>query len=102
MFFFRRKNDDTPSSSGEEPGNVEEAKTASTTIADVSSSEDLSKDLRADPEARAAFLATFTPEEEKAIMRKVDLRFLVLIGFMYLVKNAGSPVPWRRPSPPAC
>ncbi|KAL1981031.1 hypothetical protein VTN96DRAFT_3140 [Rasamsonia emersonii] len=43
--------------------------------------------LRDDPAAKAAFLATFTPEEEKRIMRKVDRRFLLLIGLMYMVKT---------------
>lgn len=43
--------------------------------------------LRDDPEARAAFLATFSQEEAKAIMRKVDIRFFVLIGLMFMVKN---------------
>lgn len=43
--------------------------------------------LRDDPEAKAAFLATFTPEEEKAIMRKVDKRFFILIGLMYMIKQ---------------
>jgi len=32
-------------------------------------------------------LASFSREDEKAIMRKVDNRFLVLIGAMYLIKN---------------
>lgn len=36
---------------------------------------------------RETFLASFTAEEDKAIMRKVDLRFLCLIGCMYLLKN---------------
>jgi fructose-1,6-bisphosphatase len=36
---------------------------------------------------RTDFLATFSAEEEKAIMRKVDMKFLLLIGLMYLVKN---------------
>jgi hypothetical protein len=36
---------------------------------------------------RAAFLATFSAEEDKAIMRKVDWRFLWLIGVIYLIKN---------------
>ncbi|KAI9829510.1 MAG: hypothetical protein M1819_006330 [Sarea resinae] len=38
-------------------------------------------------EDRAAFLSSFSPEEEKHIMRKVDYRFLVLIGLMYLIKT---------------
>ena len=43
-------------------------------------------ELRDDPEARVAFLETFSAEEERLIMRKVDLRFCVLIGLMYLIK----------------
>ena len=78
-------------SSGPELGSVEDAKVSSPTVTDVSALEDLSRDLRNDPEARAAFLATFSAEEEKAIMRKVDKRFLILIGFMFMVKNASYP-----------
>lgn len=36
---------------------------------------------------RIAFLSSFSPEEDKAIMRKVDFRFLWLIGLMYIIKN---------------
>lgn len=36
---------------------------------------------------RAEFLSSFTQEENKAIMRKVDRRFLILIGLMYVIKN---------------
>jgi hypothetical protein len=36
---------------------------------------------------RIAFLASFSPEEDKAIRRKVDWRFLWLIGLMYIIKN---------------
>jgi len=43
--------------------------------------------LRDDPEAKAAFLATFTAEDEKRIMRKVDMRFVFLAGVMYLIKQ---------------
>lgn len=43
--------------------------------------------LRNDPEAKAAFLSTFTSEEEKAIMHKVNKRFFVLIGLMYMIKQ---------------
>ena len=42
--------------------------------------------LRDDPEAKAAFLSTFTAKEEKRIMRKVDYRFILLTGIMYLIK----------------
>ncbi|KAI9687921.1 MAG: hypothetical protein M1822_002003 [Bathelium mastoideum] len=34
-----------------------------------------------------AFLSSFTANENHAIMRKVDRRFLLLIGLMYLIKN---------------
>ncbi|EXJ77436.1 hypothetical protein A1O3_09662 [Capronia epimyces CBS 606.96] len=34
----------------------------------------------------ADFLATFTPEEEKKIMRKVDMRIVTIIGFMSMVR----------------
>jgi hypothetical protein len=36
---------------------------------------------------RVAFLSSFSPEEDKAIRRKVDFRFLWLIGLMYIIKN---------------
>ncbi|CZR53733.1 probable permeases of the major facilitator superfamily [Phialocephala subalpina] len=36
---------------------------------------------------RIAFLSSFSPEEDKAIRRKVDFRFLWLIGLMYIIKN---------------
>jgi len=34
-----------------------------------------------------AFLSSFSPEEDKAIRRKVDWRFPWLIGMMYIIKN---------------
>lgn len=52
--------------------------------------EDLTMDIRGNPEARTAFLATFSNEEEKAIIKKVDRRFLVLYGIMFMFKNVGS------------
>ncbi|KAI8284810.1 hypothetical protein K4K60_001682 [Colletotrichum sp. SAR11_57] len=66
---------------------LEIGKTVPITHADLASLEDVSWDLRKDPEARAAFLATFTADEEKDIMNKVDRRFFVLIGIMFMVKN---------------
>lgn len=36
---------------------------------------------------RTRFLSTFTADDEKRIMRKVDRRFLLLIGLMNLVKQ---------------
>nr|OQO22109.1 hypothetical protein B0A51_12558 [Rachicladosporium sp. CCFEE 5018] len=36
---------------------------------------------------KAAFLATFSRAEDKAIMKKVDRRFLLLVGILYMTKN---------------
>jgi hypothetical protein len=43
--------------------------------------------LREDPEARQAFLSGFSAEESKEILNKVDKRFFILIGLMFLIKN---------------
>ena len=43
--------------------------------------------LEFNSDERRAFLSSFTQKEEKAIMRKVDRRFLLLIGLMYLIKT---------------
>lgn len=37
--------------------------------------------------SKELFLATFTPEDDAKIMRKVDRRFLLLIGILYMTKN---------------
>lgn len=42
---------------------------------------------RENEEARVAFLATFSAEESKSIMRKVDRRFFILIGVMFMFKS---------------
>ena len=78
----------TASSSDQEHGTTEDSKTLAVDAVDISALEDLSRDLRKDPAARAAFLATCSAEDERAIMRKVDIRFCLLIGFMFLIKNA--------------
>ena len=44
------------------------------------------KDVPAD-DYRTTFLSTFTAEDDKRIMRKVNRRFLLLIGLMNLVKQ---------------
>ncbi|OAP60047.1 hypothetical protein AYL99_05049 [Fonsecaea erecta] len=36
---------------------------------------------------REALLSSFTAEEDRKVMRKVDRRFLLLIGLMYMLKN---------------
>ncbi|KAF2644697.1 high-affinity nicotinic acid transporter [Massarina eburnea CBS 473.64] len=43
--------------------------------------------LRDDPEAKAAFLSSFTSDDEKRIMGKVDKCFLVLTGIMFMIKQ---------------
>ncbi|KAI2605093.1 high-affinity nicotinic acid transporter [Hypoxylon fragiforme] len=40
-----------------------------------------------DENVRSNFLASFTAKEADAIMKKVDNRFLVLIGLMYMIKQ---------------
>jgi len=50
----------------------------------VATPDSLHSDAAAD---RIAFLSSFSPEEDKAIRRKVDWRFLWLIGMMYIIKN---------------
>lgn len=53
-------------------------------LASVVTLDSSQSDAAADP---IAFLASFSPEEDKAIRRKVDRRFLWLIGLMYIIKN---------------
>lgn len=36
---------------------------------------------------RREFLSSFTPDDDKRIMRKVNLRFLWLIGVIYVIKT---------------
>lgn len=45
----------------------------------------------ADAGSSEAFLASFTPEDDKAIIRKVDKRFLLLIGVLYMTKTVSLP-----------
>lgn len=57
--------------------------TADATAQDVA---DQHTTAQAAPE-RAQFLASFTKDEDRAIMKKVDRRFLLLIGILYMTKN---------------
>lgn len=41
-------------------------------------------ELGAKDAERAAFLATFSLEEERRILRKIDYRFLLLLGIMHM------------------
>lgn len=55
--------------------------TGTQVIAELSDSDDEAAE-------KAAFLASFSLEEEKKILRKIDYRFLLLIGLMYMIKQA--------------
>lgn len=69
------------------PASVGVAKELSATVADAPEDEDFTIDLRHHAEARMAFLATFSASDEKTIMRKIDRRFVILIGLMFMFKN---------------
>jgi hypothetical protein len=43
-------------------------------------------------EYRRSVLSKFTVEDEKRILRKVDRKFLLLIGILYLIKNVLPPL----------
>lgn len=43
--------------------------------------------LRDDPVAKARFLSTFTADEERKILNKVNRHFFLLIGIMYMIKS---------------
>jgi hypothetical protein len=52
---------------------------------------DLKGDLRDNPDGRESFLAEFSVKESRDIMSKVDKRFFILIGLMFLIKNVSKP-----------
>jgi hypothetical protein len=60
-------------------------------LPEVNRSHELQNDAYED---RKAFLSSFSPEEDKAIRRKVDMRFLWLIGLMYIIKNVSAEIRW--------
>ncbi|KNG87187.1 hypothetical protein ANOM_003763 [Aspergillus nomiae NRRL 13137] len=53
----------------------------------LSAAGESSSDLGTEDERRKALLQSFTPEEDKRIRRKIDRRFLFLIGMMYIIKT---------------
>ncbi|GAB1195499.1 hypothetical protein APSETT444_004758 [Aspergillus pseudonomiae] len=53
----------------------------------LSSAGESSSDLGTEDERRKALLQSFTSEEDKRIRRKIDRRFLFLIGMMYIIKT---------------
>lgn len=84
------------------PGEVQDSKMVAESPTDVEaapSGNTLKSGLISDTEAvdlhhdtdeetyRQEFLSRFTADDDRRIMRKVDLRFLPLMGFMYLVKQ---------------
>ncbi|EXJ81273.1 hypothetical protein A1O3_07563 [Capronia epimyces CBS 606.96] len=56
-------------------------------VATVDTEAGLRRNLRDDDDSRAAFLSEFSATESKAIMSKVDRRFFILIGLMFMIKN---------------
>jgi hypothetical protein len=55
-------------------------------VAEISSTQSQPQSIE-EAGSKAAFLATFTPQDDKDVMRKVDRRFLLLIGILYMTKN---------------
>jgi hypothetical protein len=56
-------------------------------VTEISSSQDEPLQSVEDVGSREAFLGSFTPEDDRAIMKKVDKRFLLLIDILYMTKN---------------
>jgi hypothetical protein len=48
---------------------------------------DVSSKTDGSGQSREAFLASFSAAENHRIIRKVDRRFLLIIGMMYILKN---------------
>jgi hypothetical protein len=59
-------------------------------VAEVSSTQSSQPQGIEEAGSKEAFLATFTPQDDKIIMRKVDSRFLLLIGILYMTKNVSA------------
>ena len=60
-------------------------------VAEISSTQSSQPQSIEEAGSKAAFLATFTPQDDKDVMRKVDRRFLLLIGILYMTKNVSAP-----------
>jgi hypothetical protein len=58
-------------------------------VAEISSTQSQPQSIE-EAGSKAAFLATFTPQDDKDVMRKVDRRFLLLIGILYMTKNVST------------
>lgn len=59
-------------------------------LAEISSTQSSQPQSIEEAGSKAAFLATFTPQDDKDVMRKVDRRFLLLIGILYMTKNVSA------------
>jgi hypothetical protein len=59
-------------------------------VAEVGSTQSSQPQSIEEAGSKAAFLATFTPQDDKDVMRKVDRRFLLLIGILYMTKNVST------------
>lgn len=59
-------------------------------VAEVDSTQSSQPQSIEEAGSKAAFLATFTPQDDKDVMRKVDRRFLLLIGILYMTKNVSA------------
>ncbi|KAE8353790.1 major facilitator superfamily domain-containing protein [Aspergillus coremiiformis] len=53
-----------------------------------------SSDYGTENERRKALLQSFTPEDDRRVRRKIDRRFLFLIGMMYIIKNSRIMLTW--------
>jgi hypothetical protein len=58
-------------------------------VAEISSTQSQPQSIE-EAGSKAVFLATFTPQDDKDVMRKVDRRFLLLIGILYMTKNVST------------
>jgi hypothetical protein len=63
-------------------------------VAEISSTQSSKPQSIVEAGSKAAFLATFTPQDDKDVMRKVDRRFLLLIGILYMTKNVSATPFW--------
>jgi hypothetical protein len=64
-----------------------DAKDVSNDTISISSGGDAPTSPTSTEERRKALLLSFTAEDDKRIRRKIDRRFLGLIGMMYLIKQ---------------
>ena len=59
-------------------------------VAEVGSTQSSQPQSIEEAGSKEAFLASFAPQDDKNVMRKVDRRFLLLIGILYMTKNVSA------------